>query len=224
VLTIGWNTQYREVRMLEVKEVLRLWLRGVPKKRIALERGLDPKTVRRQIELAQECGLDRVLGEGALTDELLVVLAEKLRPAVSYSKGEGWRLCEEHREFIRGHLERRVRLSKIRKLLRRQGVLVSYPSLWRFAVGELGFGRGGGTVPIADCEPGEEVQLDTGWVGWSLILVLALILVLLDRSVPETEAHRVAPTRQSFNLRSGSPHRGTPKDSEGGHKMDTRGA
>jgi transposase len=157
---------YREVTMLEVKEVLRLWLRGVPKKRIALERGLDPKTVRRQIELAQECGLDRQAGESRLTDELLVVLAEKLRPAIAHAKGEGWRRCEEQRAFIQGHLERRVRLSKIRKLLRRQGVLVSYPSLWRFAVSELGFGRPGGTVPIADCEPGEEIQLDTGWVGW----------------------------------------------------------
>src|SRR5260370_22183400 len=70
------------------------------------------------------------------------------------------------RAFIQGHLERRVKLSKMRKLLRRQGVLGSYPSLWRFATVELGFGRHGGTVPVADCAPGEEVQLDTGWVGW----------------------------------------------------------
>ncbi len=77
---------YREVTMLEVKEVLRLWLRGVPKKRIATQRGLDPKTVRRQVELAQECGLRREGGETALTDELLVVLAEKLRPAVVSSR------------------------------------------------------------------------------------------------------------------------------------------
>jgi len=37
---------YREVGMLETKEVLRLWLGGVPKKRIARQLGLDPKTVR----------------------------------------------------------------------------------------------------------------------------------------------------------------------------------
>ena len=157
---------YREVAMLEVKEVVRLWLRGVPKKRIALERGLDPKTVRRHIALARECGLDRRSGEAGLTDELLVVLAEKLRPAVSHPKGDGWRLCEEQRAFIQGYLDRGVRLSKVRKLLRRRGVLVSYPTLWRFAVSELGFGRLGGTVPVVDCQPGEEVQLDTGWVGW----------------------------------------------------------
>lgn len=157
---------YREVTMLEVKEVLRLWLKGVPKKRIALQRGLDPKTVRRQIELALECGLSRESGEATITDELLVRLAEKLRPAVAHAKGEGWHRCEAQRAFIQRYLEQGVKLSKIRKLLRRQGVLVSYASLWRFATLELGFGRQGGTVLLADCEPGEEVQLDTGWVGW----------------------------------------------------------
>jgi transposase len=157
---------FREVTMLEVKEVLRLWLKGVPKKRIALQRGLDPKTVRRQIELAQECGLAREAGEAGLRDELLLMLAERLRPAAVHTRGEGWQRCELQRSFIQGHLEHGVKLSKVRKLLRRQGVLVSYASLWRFATIELGFGRQGGTVPVADCGPGEEVQLDTGWVGW----------------------------------------------------------
>ncbi len=83
------------VTMLEVKEVLRLWLRGVPKKGIATQRGLDPKTVRRQIELAQECGLSRQAGEEALSEELLVRLAEKLRPPMSHPRGEGWQRCEE---------------------------------------------------------------------------------------------------------------------------------
>ena len=93
-----------KVTMVEVKEVLRLWLKGVPMKRIALQRGVDPKTIRRQIELAEECGLRRKAGEAALTEELLVSVAEKLRPAVSHAKGDGWQRCEEQRAFIRGHL------------------------------------------------------------------------------------------------------------------------
>jgi DNA-binding CsgD family transcriptional regulator len=36
---------FREVTMLEVKEVLRLWLLGVPKKGIAAQLGFDVKTV-----------------------------------------------------------------------------------------------------------------------------------------------------------------------------------
>ena len=39
---------YREVTMLEVKEVLRLWLSGIHKKRIAAQLGLNIKTVRRR--------------------------------------------------------------------------------------------------------------------------------------------------------------------------------
>ena len=41
---------YREVTMLEVKEVLRLWLGGAPKKRISAQLGLNVKTVRRYLE------------------------------------------------------------------------------------------------------------------------------------------------------------------------------
>src|SRR5207302_8770241 len=32
------------------------------------------------------------------------------------------------------------------------------------AIGALGFGRTAPTVPVADCGPGEEVQVDTGWM------------------------------------------------------------
>jgi predicted DNA-binding transcriptional regulator YafY len=54
---------YREVRMVEITEVLRLWRAGVPKKRIAARLGLDPKTVRRYVTVAEATGL-RVGVEG----------------------------------------------------------------------------------------------------------------------------------------------------------------
>ena len=41
---------------------------------------------------------------------------------------------------------------------------VSYATLRRFAMAELGFGATAPTIPVADCGPGEEVQLDTGWM------------------------------------------------------------
>jgi hypothetical protein len=44
-------------------------------------------------------------------------------------------------------------------------VSVPYATLHRFAVAELGFGRTAPTVPILDCEPAQELQLDTGWMG-----------------------------------------------------------
>ena len=39
-----------------------------------------------------------------------------------------------------------------------------YATLRRFAIAALGFGRTAPTVPVADCGPGEEVQVDTGWM------------------------------------------------------------
>jgi hypothetical protein len=65
---------------------------------------------------------------------------------------------------IAGYLRQGVRLTKIRKLLRRQGVELPYATQRRFAIVALGFGRTAPTVPIADCGPGEEVQVDTGWM------------------------------------------------------------
>jgi predicted transcriptional regulator len=48
---------YREVTMIEFREVLRLWHEQVPKKRIAAQLGLDPKTVRRYLSAAEAAGL-----------------------------------------------------------------------------------------------------------------------------------------------------------------------
>jgi transposase len=91
------------------------------------------------------------------------VLAARRRPAPR-PRGEAWSRCAAQREFIERHLRARVRLSKIRKLLRRQGVLIPYATLRRWAVATLSFGRTAPTLPVADGPPGEECQLDTGWV------------------------------------------------------------
>lgn len=152
---------FREVTLQEVKEVVRLWRARVPKKRIAAQLGLDIKTVRRYV---------RALEEGETEPDLDVAtgaLVEAVSSARGRPRGEGWERCEAHRAFIKGKLDQRVRLTKVRKLLKRMcGVEISYMTLYRFAVEELDFGRGASTIPVADCGPGEEVQLDTGWAGW----------------------------------------------------------
>lgn len=157
---------YREVTMLEIKEVLRLWLSGLGKKPIARQLGLDPKTVRRYLRTATGCGLSREQGPRALTDEVLSAVVAALAAAPERPRGETWALCCEHRDFVAGLLKQDVRLTKVRKLLRRRHqVVVPYATLHRFAVAELGFGRTRTTIPVADCEPGQEIQLDTGWVA-----------------------------------------------------------
>jgi transposase len=156
---------YREVTMIEVKEVLRLWLAGVAKKRIARGLGVDPKTVRRYTEVAAEQGLVPGRdGPDGLSDERLERVLVALKSGMGRPRGVGWELCLEHRPFIEQKLKQ-AKLSKVRRLLARQGIQVSYATLRRFAASELGHGRGSSTIPVADGEPGSELQLDTGWVG-----------------------------------------------------------
>lgn len=155
---------YREVTMVEIKEILRQWLSGVPKKRIARRLGADPKTVRRYVRAGERAGLELKLGPAALTDEVLSKILSALRGDRDREHGQGWCRCEEQKDFIEKALKDGVRLKKVWRLLRRRGVEVAYPTLHRFAVEELDFGRGSATVPVVDGVPGEELQVDTGWV------------------------------------------------------------
>jgi hypothetical protein len=95
-----------------------------------------------------------------------------LHPTGGRPHGEGWAICAQHGDLIERWLAEGVRLTKIRKLLSRQGVLLAYPMLYRFAVEELRFGRSTATIPVLDGEPGE-VQVDTEWVGWVPVAELA---------------------------------------------------
>src|SRR5262249_54862641 len=54
----------------------------------------------------------------------------------------------------------------VQRLLARDGIEIPYPTLHRFAVAELSFGRSAPTILVLDCDPGQEVQVDTGWVAW----------------------------------------------------------
>jgi len=155
---------YREVTMLEVKEVLRQWLAGSPKKRIAARLGCDPKTVRRYIAIATTLGLDPGGDADILTDAFAARVSASVQGVRQQERGDSWKRCQEQRAFIAKKLSERVRLSKVRRLLVRQGVDIPYATLHRYAVLELDYGKRATTVPVADGEPGKELQVDTGWV------------------------------------------------------------
>lgn len=157
---------YREVTMIEVKEVLRQWLSGKGRKSIARWVRVDRNTVRRYIQVAEECGLHEGDGVESLTEERVELILEALRvTGRGRRRGDGWELCQRHREAIQKLVDSRIRLTKARKLLLRQGVDIAYPTLYRFATSELAFGKHAATIPVADCGPGEELQMDTGWMG-----------------------------------------------------------
>lgn len=152
---------YREVTMLEIKEVLRLWQAGVAKKRIAAQLGIDPKTVRRYVQLAVDGGL--TIG-GELGDDAVEAVVIAVRTLPERPRGDAWATCIAEHEFIRAKLADGVRLTKVWRLMTRRGVHVPYSTLHRYAKKELGFGRARATVPVDDGEPGRELQVDTGWV------------------------------------------------------------
>jgi hypothetical protein len=76
---------YREVTMVELKEVLRLWREGLPKKRLAAQLGLDPKTVRRYPAVATATGLRPYAGRVSDEEVRDVLLALHLIQAADLS-------------------------------------------------------------------------------------------------------------------------------------------
>jgi hypothetical protein len=76
---------FREVTMIELKEVLRLWGEGLPKKRLAAQFGLDPKTVRRYLTAAIATGLRPQ--RGPVSDEPLREVLLALHPAGGRPRG-----------------------------------------------------------------------------------------------------------------------------------------
>src|SRR3954471_10415495 len=70
----GRCVSYREVSVVEVKEILRLWLEGRSLREVSRLAAADRKTVRRYVEAAQAAGVDRDDGPAALSDELLAAV------------------------------------------------------------------------------------------------------------------------------------------------------
>lgn len=152
---------YREVGMFEVKEILRLYLAKVPKKAVARTVGVDVKTVRRYTKAADELAIGPPLDDAKLSQLFAFLQTEQER-----ERGQAYRICVTKRDAIKALLDDGVRLTKVRKLLkRRHKIDVPYSTLHRFAVAELAFGkRGQRSVRLVDAAPGQELQIDTGWV------------------------------------------------------------
>jgi transposase len=156
---------YREVSVIEVKEILRLWLAGHSLRSVTNLAGVDRKTVRRYIAAAQIVGVSQDCGVGQLSDELLGQVIAAVRPDRPRGVGQARESLAPHRVQIQTWLDRGVTLAKVHVLLGRRGLVVPYRTLHRYAVDELGFGRRRPTVPVVDGDPGVELQVDFGRLG-----------------------------------------------------------
>jgi hypothetical protein len=159
---------FREVRVFEVREVLRLWLRGEGFRAVERLAGVDRKTVRRYVAVAVELGLVRDGNEEQLSDEFVGSVVEAVRPHRSDGHGEAWGLLVAHHEFIVEWLKKdELTARKVHDLLGRRGIVVAERTLHRYAleVCDVGRGRRGTTVRVADGDPGDECQIDFGRLG-----------------------------------------------------------
>jgi hypothetical protein len=156
---------FREVAVIEIREVLRAWLAGAGLRRVAAQAGVDRKTARRYVQAAVEAGLAREGGAGQLTDELVGQVAQVVRPVRPGGHGQAWDQLEACQEQIEKLVKRGLSVVKIGVLLERRGIVVPYRTLHRFCVERCGFGRTAATVRVADGEPGAECQLDFGYLG-----------------------------------------------------------
>lgn len=152
--------------MVEVREVLRRWVRGEGERPAARTAGVDRKTARRYIAAGLEAGLVRNGDESQLTDELIGLVCEKVRPSRPDGHGDAWRALLAEEEAIEKLLAADLTMVKAHELLSRKGVVVPYRTFVRFCVERLGAGRTKRiTVRVADPKPGCELQVDFGRMG-----------------------------------------------------------
>lgn len=187
--------------MIEIVEMLRLWLQGLGLREVARLSGTDRKTVHRYVDRARACGLDRDGGAGQLTDELVAAVIAGVRPSRPTGKSQPGETIAAEREQTRAWLKDGLTLTTVHVLLGRRGVVVPYRALHRYATTELNFGRRQATVPVADCEPGAEVQVDFGRLGMLTDAVDGLRRVVhgLIFTAVYTNSSKASPTGNARN-------------------------
>jgi transposase len=173
---------YRELTMMEVREVLRRVGAGQKQRRVALDTGLGRNTVARYVEAARSLGFS----EGEPSEQLVTEVARAVQARPMPEPSEQRVELGVHREQIKSWLDDGLKLTKVHVLLERQGVSASYATLRRFVMDEFSWGMRAPTIRIDDPEPGDEAQIDFGLMGsmhdaeagrtrklWALIVTLS---------------------------------------------------
>jgi hypothetical protein len=153
--------------VIEVREMLRVWMLGAGLRRVGALAGVDRKTARRYTDAAVEAGLDRGGDLDQLTDELIGVVVEAVRTDRPYGHGAGWELlCDNHDRIVKW-VNDDLTVVKIVDLLAREGVVVPQRTVHRYCQQRTEYRgrRRGATVPVADGEPGMECQIDFARMG-----------------------------------------------------------
>jgi transposase len=156
---------FRELTMIDVREVLRRLQAGQSARQLARDGVVDRKTAGRYLAAARACD---VRPETVVTDALVADVARRVQSRPDVPPSEVQAVLETHRaqmeRWLRG--DRPLRLVRVHELLAREGVEVGYTTLRRFVHAQLGWRERPSTVRVDDPPLGEEAQIDFGHVGW----------------------------------------------------------
>lgn len=152
---------YRELHVVEIKEILRLWANGHGLRTVASRTGIDRKTVRRYVEAAQAAGLERGDVDRAVEDALIADVVTSVQPgAPAEVVGVMREHCRKHAEALSGWAAEGCKGPKLVKLLMRHtGVPVPLRTLQRFIEEEV-VAPDKGTVRVVDPDPGQVLEVD----------------------------------------------------------------
>ena len=157
---------HKEYSVTNIIDILRRAKAKDSLRRIARATGMDRKTIRNYLRLAETYGFDETV-EDELLPEIAAAIIRTVHGGEAKDSESG--ACAPllpHRELLSGWLENdHLTLTKAHIKLGRMGVAVTYSTLYRYAREELGFGGQKITVRMADTLPGEVAQVDFGKMG-----------------------------------------------------------
>lgn len=155
---------YREVRTMDIEQIVRRWLAGEKIRALSRSTGMARNTVRNIVKLGIGTGL-RVGDPWPEESKLQAIRSGMNRPGTP-DRGEAEPILLSRKEQIKNWLEKeRLLLTKVHELLVRDSVQVSYSTLYRFATKHCEFGSSSVTVRRMEGQPGEFAEVDFGRLG-----------------------------------------------------------
>ena len=209
--------------MLDVVEIYQHWNAGRPKAIIAESLGVDPKTIRKYVKLAEDAGLSpgaQVLSRQQWT-ELVRTWSPELVDARERSLTR--KVIEPYRPRIKEMLGTNTVTTVHQRLRDEQGLSVGISSFRRYCWVEFPDERNRDKVTVArpDVDPGDEAQIDYGFLGmfpdpvtqklrrvWAFVMVLAFSRHMFVRPVLKMDqASWTATHVAAFSYFGGAPRR-----------------
>jgi len=157
----------RTFEMIDVIEILQRWHAGRPKTMVAASVGVDPKTVRKYVAPAEAAGL--APGGPALSRAEWSTLVVGWFPELVDAKARSltFGVIDAHRERIGPMLETNTVTTVHQRLRDEHGLAASIASFRRYVGLEFPGEAAAGKVTVLrpDVAPGEEAQIDYGFLG-----------------------------------------------------------